>query len=168
MAKKIIRGLRDNADGKGPQIVETEVEIDPVKEEEAKKRREARIAARERMKREPASQAALNDPELMRIWGECHSNWDDINQLLWVAFDSMLDLDPWTSRAIFFAPENDTAGRKMVAQLVVEKLRWRPNDKPFTDLKEPWLEFQARVERGTISSMEPGGGQEIWAREKLK
>ena len=72
---------------------------------------------REKLKTHPAN-AALNDPQLMKLWGECAAYWDEINQLLFWALDSMLVEDQFVTRQIYFAPENDTAGRKMLLQLL--------------------------------------------------
>ena len=57
---------------------------------------------------------ALDDPELMRIWGLINAGWDNIESLLYAAFDSMIDDSEHVTREIFYSQKNHAARRDMV------------------------------------------------------
>lgn len=88
------------------------------------------------------SEFALKDPKLMRTWGELNALWDDIEYLLYRAFDSMLlDERPQATRAIFFSQKSHAARRSMVEELAKEFLRWPRDPKP---LKNAMKRVKAR------------------------
>lgn len=81
---------------------------------------------------EPAADAALSNPDLMRLWGEIHAIWDDIEQTLFLAFYALTDDDFGLSRTIFFSQKGHAQRRSMV--LEVARSRFFTNEvalKPF-------------------------------------
>lgn len=82
---------------------------------------------------QPAADAALADADLMRLWGEIHALWDDIEQTLFMAFYALSDDDFGLSRTIFFSQKNHAPRRAMVLELA--RTRFWGNDAalaPFT------------------------------------
>jgi hypothetical protein len=73
------------------------------------------------------NQLAEEDPELMRLWGEINNAWDDIERLLYVAFDAMLAEEvPFATHAIFYSQTSHAARRTMVEALAKYALLNRP------------------------------------------
>lgn len=63
-------------------------------------------------------EAAINDADLMRIWGTINALWDNIEFLLYQAFDGMLlDADDHETYAIFFSQKSHAARRSMLEEL---------------------------------------------------
>jgi hypothetical protein len=61
---------------------------------------------------------AADDPDLMRLWGEINNAWDEIERLLYRAFDAMLiDVHPDLTHAIFYSQHAHRARREMVLEL---------------------------------------------------
>jgi hypothetical protein len=70
---------------------------------------------------------AEDDPELMRIWGEINNAWDNIERLLYVAFDAMLSEEiSFATQAIFYSQTSHAARRTMVESLAKYALLNRP------------------------------------------
>jgi hypothetical protein len=78
------------------------------------------------------NELAEDDPEMMRLWGEIHSAWDDIERLLYVAFDAMLsdamlsEETTFATQAIFYSQTSHAARRTMVESLAKYALLNRP------------------------------------------
>jgi hypothetical protein len=85
---------------------------------------------------------ALDDPELMRIWGTINAEWDDIELWLYFAFDSMIDDDEFLTQAIFYSQKNHAARRDMVESLA--KYFFRKNEKDYQPLKNAIKRVRAR------------------------
>ncbi|WP_029620591.1 hypothetical protein [Pseudorhizobium marinum] len=77
-----------------------------------------RHAAMQKLMARSASEAALNDPDVMRTWGELHSLWDDIEQWLYIGFDSLLKEDHSTTRAIFYSQRTHAGRRGMLEEVM--------------------------------------------------
>jgi hypothetical protein len=64
------------------------------------------------------AEMAADDPELMRLWGEINNAWDDIERLLYRAFDALLiDVMSELTQAIFYSQRSHAARRDMVQEL---------------------------------------------------
>jgi len=85
---------------------------------------------------------ALDDPELMRIWGLINAGWDNIESLLYAAFDSMIDDSEHVTRAIFYSQKNQAARRDMVESLA--KYFFRDNETGYGPLKNAINRVKAR------------------------
>lgn len=73
------------------------------------------------------NELAEDDPEMMRLWGEIHSAWDDIERLLYVAFDAMLSEETsFATQAIFYSQTSHAARRTMIESLAKYALLNRP------------------------------------------
>jgi hypothetical protein len=67
------------------------------------------------------------DPELMLLWGQINNAWDEIERLLYVAFDSMLSEEShYATQAVFYSQTSHAARRTMVASLLEYALLNRP------------------------------------------
>lgn len=70
---------------------------------------------------------AEDDPELMLLWGEINNAWDNIERLLYSAFDAMLTEETqFATQAIFYSQTSHAARRKMVEELAKYALLNRP------------------------------------------
>jgi hypothetical protein len=73
------------------------------------------------------NELAEADPDLMRLWGEIHSAWDDIERLLYDAFDAMLSEETsFATQAVFYSQHSHAARRTMVRALAKYALLNRP------------------------------------------
>jgi hypothetical protein len=73
------------------------------------------------------AEMAADDPELMRLWGEINNAWDDIERLLYRAFDAMLiDVESSLTQAIFYSQRAHAARRDMVKELARCALMGKP------------------------------------------
>lgn len=70
-----------------------------------------------------AIELLLKDAELTRSWAEFNTEWDEIERLLFVIFDSLVEDDPGATQAIFFSQTSHAARRSMVAALAEYVLR---------------------------------------------
>jgi hypothetical protein len=107
-------------------------------------RKEAFQANKKRMDNESPSAAATGDAELMRLWGEINSYWDDIEYWLFFAFDAMLADDWRMTRAIFYSQRSHAARRDMVQELA--KQFFAANDAGFKPLKNAIQRIKARAD----------------------
>jgi hypothetical protein len=124
MAKRtILQGV--TADG---MLLKIETEDNPADDEKRRKWKAFYDAAHKHMTERSPAGAALEDQELMRIWGELNSVWDDIEHFLWLAFDSMLSEKYHVTRAIFFSQHSHAARRSMVEELSKQFFWGRPRD----------------------------------------
>jgi hypothetical protein len=90
----------------------------------------------------PAERAA-DDPELMRLWGEINNAWDQIERLLYTAFDAMLiDVHPFQTQAIFYSQRSHAARRDMTQELAKGALMTKPDD--FKALKKALKRVRGR------------------------
>jgi hypothetical protein len=70
---------------------------------------------------------AEDDPELMRLWGEINNAWDNIERLLYTAFDAMLSEETsFATQAVFYSQTSHAARRTMVESLAKYALLNRP------------------------------------------
>jgi hypothetical protein len=53
--------------------------------------------------RDDSLEKALNDPDLMRAWGELNAAWDQIEQTLFHLFDALMMDEQEATRAVFFS-----------------------------------------------------------------
>lgn len=64
----------------------------------------------------------------MRLWGEINNAWDDIERLLYDAFDALLiDTHSFASQAIFYSQKSHAARREMVESLAKVVLVHKPD-----------------------------------------
>lgn len=90
-------------------------------------------------------QIAEDDPEIMRLWGEINNAWDDIERLLYSAFDAMLsDETAFATQAVFYSVKAHAGRRDMVESLAKYALLNRP--KTAGKLKKAIKRVKARSE----------------------
>jgi len=89
-----------------------------------------------------AKKMALDDAELMRVWGALNAEWDDIELWLYNAFDSMVDDSDLITRAIFYSQKSHAARRDMVER--VAQVFFGGNEKHARPLKNAILQVKAR------------------------
>lgn len=74
-----------------------------------------------------AHELAEADAELMRLWGEIGNAWDQIERLLYQAFDAMLsEENGFATQAVFYSQRAHAARRSMVEALAEYALLNRP------------------------------------------
>ena len=74
-----------------------------------------------------SNEMAANDPELMLLWGEINNGWDEIERLLYRAFDAMLpEESEFATQAVFYSQKAHAARRAMVESLAKYALLNRP------------------------------------------
>ena len=61
--------------------------------------------------RDNSLEKALNDPDLMRAWGELNAAWDQIEQTLFHLFDALMMDEQEAARAVFFSQTSPAARR---------------------------------------------------------
>jgi hypothetical protein len=88
------------------------------------------------------TEMALDDAELMRIWGLINAEWDNIESLLYDAFDSMIDDSEFITRAIFYSQKSHAARRDMVESLA--KVFFRGDAAKYAPLKNAINRVKAR------------------------
>lgn len=93
---------------------------------------------------QPAADAALEDANLMRLWGEIHALWDDIEQTLFMAFYALSDDDFSISRTIFFSQKNHAPRRNMVLELA--RSRFWGNDEALAPFSWALKRIAARAD----------------------
>lgn len=70
---------------------------------------------------------AVEDAGLMQLWGQINIAWDDIERLLYRAFDAMLSEETsYATQAIFYSQRSHEARREMVESLAKYALLNRP------------------------------------------
>ncbi len=73
------------------------------------------------------AEVAERDPDLMQIWGQINNAWDDIERLLYNAFDAMLSEETsFATQAVFYSQHSHAARRSMVEALARYALMNRP------------------------------------------